>query len=223
MDKITIYILSIIVALVFGWAIESHAQIAFANDSYHTSFMSTTFDKGSDSFLSSNSIQQDTDKKGLTTFEKILNVPIGIIIGSLCGAVISYGYYFDRVVKCYDIDFSVGYINTSILLNFKISSLQKFNFYVSLGPSFSIAVHDATKFHFLKEEDNPDDFDFSYIMDEPNPLFGYPAMVYRLELQRGKWIGQLGFHHSVTDTDEICPLISKTRLRTLELNIGYKL
>jgi hypothetical protein len=60
-------------------------------------------------------------------------------------------------------------------------------------------------------------------MDEPGALFGYPAMAYQLELQRGKWIWQLGFHHSVYDTDEIFPLISKTRMRTLELSFGYQL
>ncbi|MCI0494047.1 PorT family protein [candidate division KSB1 bacterium] len=135
---------------------------------------------------------------------------------------ISYAYYFDRVVKTYDIDFSVGYINTSILLNFKILSLQKLNFYLSLGPSLSLAVRDATKFHFIREEENPDDFDFSYIERE-GPLFGYPAMVYQLELQMGKWIWQIGFHNSVTDTDEIYPLDSNTRLRTVELSVGYKL
>lgn len=136
---------------------------------------------------------------------------------------ISYAYYFKRVVKCYDINFSVGYINTSILLHFKMFSHQKLSFWLALGPSLSLAVRDDTKFHFLREEENPDDFDFSYIMDEPGVLFGYPAMAYQLELQRGKWIWQLGFHHSVYDTDEIYPLISKTRMRTFELSIGYKM
>jgi len=116
---------------------------------------------------------------------------------------ISYAYYFERVVKTYDIDFSVGYINTSILLNFKLLNLQKFNFYLSQGPSLSVAVRDDTKFHFLREEENPDDFDFGYIMEEPGALFGYPAMVYQLELQRGHWIWQFSFHHSVTYTDQI--------------------
>lgn len=136
---------------------------------------------------------------------------------------INYAYYFKRVVKCYDINFSVGYINTSILLNYKMFSRQKLNFYLALGPSLSLAVHDATKFHFLREEENPDDFDFSYIMDEPGPLFGYPAMTYQLELQTGHWLLQLGFHHSVYDTDEIYPLDSNSRLRTFELSVGYKM
>jgi len=136
---------------------------------------------------------------------------------------IQFSFYSERVVKCYDIDFSVGYINTSILLNFKLLSLQKFNFYITLGPSLSLAVRDDTKLHFLREEEDPDDFNFSYIMDEPGVLFGYPAMVYQLELQRGHWIWQLGFHHSVYDTDDIFPLDSNTRLRTFELSIGYKL
>jgi len=136
---------------------------------------------------------------------------------------IRYSYYSERVVKCYDIDFSVGYINTSILLNFKLLNLQKFNFYLSLGPSLSLAVRDATKFHFIREEENPDDFDFSYIMDEPGALFGYPAMVYQLELQRGHWIWQFSFHHSVTYTDQIFPLKCNSRLSTFELSIGYKL
>jgi hypothetical protein len=110
-----------------------------------------------------------------------------------------------------------------VLLNFKLLSLQKWNFYLSLGPSLSLAVRDATKFHFIREEENPDDFDFSYIMDEPGALFGYPAMVYQLELQRGHWIWQLGFHNSFYDTDDIYPLDSNARLRTWELSIGYKL
>jgi hypothetical protein len=132
-------------------------------------------------------------------------------------------HYSERVVKCNDIDFSVGYINTSTLLEFKILSLQEFDFYLALGPSLSLTVRNDTKFHFLNEEENPDDFDFHYIIDEPDPLFGYPAMVYQLELQRGHWIWQLGFHHSVYDTDEIFPLDSNTRLRTFELSVGYKL
>ena len=136
---------------------------------------------------------------------------------------IRYSYASERMVKSYDIDFSVGYINTSILLNFKLLSLQKFNFYITLGPSLSLAAREDTKFHFLNEEENPDDFDFDYIMDEPGPLFGYPAMFYQLELQRGKWIWQLGFQNSMMDTDEIYPLISKTRMRTFEFRIGYKL
>lgn len=136
---------------------------------------------------------------------------------------IRYFYSSERVVKCYDIDFSVGYINTSILLDFKILSLQEFDFYLALGPSLSLAAIDETKFHFLNEEESSDDFDFDYIMDEPGPLFGYPAMLYQLELQRGKWIWQLAFHNSALDTDEIYPLISKTRLRTFEFSVGYLL
>ncbi len=136
---------------------------------------------------------------------------------------IRYAYYSKRAVKCYDIDFSVGYINTSILLNFRLLSLQKLNFYITLGPSLSLAVRDDTKFHFLNEEEDLDDFDFDYIMDEPAQLFGYPAMVYQLDLQRGKWSWQLAFHNSALDTDEIYPLFSKTRMRTFEFSIGYKL
>jgi hypothetical protein len=134
---------------------------------------------------------------------------------------ISYAYYFDQVVKTYDIDFSVGYINTSILLNFKMFNLKKLNFHIALGPSLSLAVRDDTKFHFIREEDNPDDYDFSYV-DREGPQSGYPAMFYQLELQMDHWMCQLGFHHSVYDTDEIYPLDSHTRLRTFELSVGYK-
>ncbi len=136
---------------------------------------------------------------------------------------ISYAFYFDRVVKSNNINFSVNYINTAILLNFKLMHLQQWDICISLGPSMSLASRDRTKFHFIREEENPDEFDFSYIMDEPAPLFGYPAMAYQLDLQRGYWLGQLGFHHSVYDTDEIYPLDSNSRLRTVELSVGYKL
>lgn len=327
MEKIKILSLSVFVILFVGALKECHAQFSFANENYHPSFMSPFTANRSSSFSSIIFALPDSNEKRLTAIDKILNVPIGIAIGSMCGFIlgtimpvdyeaerysnsakglligasmgpfytfeimsknkgaknpfhkwcfkvggnfvlpnyedalfkagysigigrhyhlsdrvglrgdvsyslrqflllsqkIQYDYIREDVIKIYDIDFSVGYINTSILLNFKMFSLKKFNFHIALGPSFSLAVRNDTKFHFIREEENPDDFDFSYIMDEPGALFGYPAMSYQFELQRGKWIWQFGFHYSVYDTDEIYPLNSKTRMRTFELSVGYKL
>lgn len=327
MEKIKILILSIIVILICGVLKECHAQFSFASENYHPSYMSPNIAKVSASFASSAFVPPDSNEKRLTSLDKIMNVPLGIIIGTLCGVVIGgampsdyssekfanfikggligasigpfytfeimsmskgvknpshkwyfraggniilpnyqdalfkagysigigrhyhlsdrfglrgdvsyslrqfilpsqkirFSFYSERVVKCYDIDFSVGYINTSIFLNFKLLNLQKFNFYLSFGPSLSVAVRDNTKFHFLREEENNDDFDFDYIMEEPGALFGYPAMVYQLELQRGHWIWQFRFHHSVTYTNQIFPLMCNSRLSTFELSIGYKL
>ncbi len=136
---------------------------------------------------------------------------------------ISYDNRYERVVKRFDIDFSVGYINTSVMLNFRCLSRPKWHFCISIGPSISLAVRDDTKFKFIKKEENPYDVDISFILEEPGPPLGYPAMTYQLEFHREHWLWQLGFHHSVYDTDEIYSLNSNTRLRTLELSVGYKL
>ncbi|MDZ7318322.1 MAG: PorT family protein [candidate division KSB1 bacterium] len=128
-----------------------------------------------------------------------------------------------KKVETHDINFCVGYFDISLLLNFKLLSHRNASLNLAIGPSLAIELHDNTKFHFIREEDNVDDWDFSYIMMDPAPLFGYAAMSYHLELQRGHWLWQLGFHHSVYDTDEIYPLDSNTRLRTVELSVGYKL
>lgn len=327
MDKIKIVILSIIAALVFGSSMESHAQFSFVNDSCHASLMSSNFNKWSFSLSSPTFVQHDGNKQGLTTFEKILNVPLGMLFGSFAGYLIgtslpsdrsvenlanrikggligafagpyvnyeimsvmkgvknplnywslnaganmilpnyddttyrtgySFGisrYYplsssftlqgelgfqtrqfklasrrilystfgFRQIRNC-DINFSVGYIDMSLLLNVKALTFRRSTLSIALGPSLAIEVFDNTDFHLIKIEDDQDDFDFVYIDDEPDPLFGYPAMLYKLELQHGHWIWQFGFHHSLIYTDEIYPLVSNTRLRTFELNIGYKL
>jgi hypothetical protein len=327
MEKIKILILSCSVILVFGDSIESHAQFSYANENCHDSLMPPPLSNWSFSALSSVTSQKDTNEKRLTTVEKILNVPIGIVIGSLCGfviggaipsdyspeklanfikggligafagpfvnyeimsamkgaknplnkwyfkaggniiipnyedAIIKMGYSIDigrafplngiialqgelgyqarqfslssqrilfatmvsREIRYCDIDFSVGYIDISLLLNFKLFRWRKSTLSIALGPSLAIEVFDNTKYHLIKVEEDHNDFDFIYIDDEPDPLFGYPALLYKLEFQRNHWIWQLGFHHSVTYTDEIYPLISNTRLRTFELSIGYKL
>ena len=136
---------------------------------------------------------------------------------------ILYSMHGYKKIESQDINFWVGYFDMSLLLNFKLLTFRESTLNFAIGPSLAIELHNNTKYHFIREEDKLDDWDFSYIMMEPGSLFGYPALVLNLELQRKNWLWQLGFHHSVYDTDEIYPLDSNTRLRTFELSVGYKL
>ncbi|HEX9975331.1 MAG TPA: hypothetical protein VGD14_24980, partial [bacterium] len=88
MEKIKISILSFTVILVLGGAMESYAQFSFAGDSCRTSFLYSAFNKGSSSLPSTTFTLHAADKEGLTTFEKILNVPLGILFGSFAGFLI---------------------------------------------------------------------------------------------------------------------------------------
>lgn len=327
MEKCKILILSLILNLTPGWPYASQAQLRLANESCHASVMPKAVPQWSSFSPMFNLTQQNTDNAQLTTFEKIINVPIGIVFGSFAGYLIGTslpsersveklanrikggligafagpfinyeimsamkgvrnplnnwyvkaggnivfpnyedvtfkpGYsigisrYFpmsnmialqgnfafqarqfslpsqrilhttmvSREIHYCDIDFSVDYIDMALLLNVKLLSLRKSNLNIAIGPSLSLEMFDNTKYHLIKVEEDNGDYDFVYIDDEPDPLFGYPALVYQLDLQCGKWIWQLGFQNSVMDTDEIFPLISKTRLRTFEMNVGYKL
>lgn len=328
MKTAQIIIASIFIASTIFGVMDSHAQPGSINDSYFISLLNyPALNKHLSVQPSVTFAPASADQNGLTTFEKILNVPLGIIWGSVAGyligssisshdqeqrlanrikggligafagpfvnyeillkmknvtdhpnrwffraggnlvfpnhddAVIKPGYaiglsdYFPlgrgfglqgdftyqsrqfhlpnqkilysmvgyKKVESHDIDFWVGYVDISLLLDVRLLTHRNGTLHLAIGPSLAIELHDNTKFHFIRQEDNPDDWDFQYIMDEPDPLFGYPALTYQLELQRGHWLWQLGFHHSVYDTDEIYPLDSNTRLRTFELSVGYKL
>ena len=83
-----IIIFVIIIILVLGDSIQSYAQFSIRNDSCHSSFLTLTINNKSSLFLSSTFAQEEIAMEGLSTFEKILNVPIGILFGSLCGYLI---------------------------------------------------------------------------------------------------------------------------------------
>ncbi len=321
-------IATILIAAAFGAVREMEAQSNFANDRSFVSLLKYPVLNKNPSlqpFLAFD--PASANQKGLTTFEKILNVPLGIILGSFAGyligssisstdeeqrlvnrikggligafvgpfvnyeilmkmkdvsghpnrwyfragpnlvipnhddAMLKPGYtvglsdYFPlgrlfglqgdiayhlrqfrlpnqkilynmvgyKKVERHNIDFWVGYLDISLLLNVTLLSHRNVTLYLAIGPSLAIELHDNTKFHFIRQEDNLDDWDFSYIMMDPAALFGYPAVAYQLKIHHGHWLWQLGFHHSVYDTDEIYPLDSNTRLRTLKLSLGYKL
>lgn len=328
MKKIIIFMFPICIFSAVGGARESHAQIDSIKECGYISLLK--YPSLNNNLPVSSAVTfapASADRKGLTTFEKILNVPLGIILGSFTGYIIgssisstdeeqqlvnrikgvligafagpfvnyeillamknegyrsnrwylkaggnlifpnhddavwkpgysiglsdyfplsrSFGLQGDftyqsrhfrlpnqkilysmlgyKKVKSHDINFWVGYLDISLLLDLKLLTYREATLNLAIGPSLAIELHDNTTFHFIREEDQLDDWDFRYIMTDPEALFGYPAITFKLALQRKNWLWQLGFHHSVYDTDEIYPLDSNSRLRTFELSVGYKL
>ena len=322
MEKIMILILAVITILVLGDSIQSYAQLSFANEDCYVSFIIPTVDSKLSLPPLTAFARQDSNEKGLTTFDKILNIPIGIAIGSLCGTAIGaaipennfdnaikglligasigpfftfetmsmskkasnplhkwrfkaggnitfsnyhntrlkVGYtlgvgrqyhlasrislsgevfytqrmfnlrsqklcyaYHSKNVKSYDIDFSVSYISTSVQLNFKLTNLKNFNVGISLGPSLSFVMQDNTKFYFIRDEMNQNDFDFIYQTDEPSHIFGYPGIIFSLEFEYKKLLIIPTLHQAAIYTHQIFPLEDETKLTSFELNLGVKL
>jgi hypothetical protein len=266
MNKLKFLILSIIVILVFGGLRESHAQFSFTNGSCRTSFMSPTINNWSSSSPSLTFAQYETGKRRSITVEKILNVPVGVAIGSLCGFVIGaaipednfgdaikgvligaiigpfytfeimwmskkvknpshkwyftaggnltlanyaafqtkpgysigirsqyhltdriglhgeafytlrefflpsqkicYSYHYINEIRAYAMDFSVSYIDISLLLDFKLFKWRKSTSGIALGPSFALEVFDNTRYHLIKAENDQNDFNFVYNIDK---------------------------------------------------------
>ena len=88
MNKIGFVFLSIIFLGILGGAIDSHAQLSFVNEDCYVSFIIPAVDSKLSLPPLTAFARQDSNEKRLTTFDKILNIPIGIVIGSLCGAAI---------------------------------------------------------------------------------------------------------------------------------------
>jgi Outer membrane protein beta-barrel domain len=128
-------------------------------------------------------------------------------------------------IRYENIDFSVGYVSTALMLAYQTPIPKNFVCSFSLGPSISVPVTDKTRYEFLREEDfvafNPD-YDFVFQGEEPGVTWCYPALNMALAFESKNIILETSLKLAAIGTHQIFPLVDRTKLNTLDLMIGYK-
>jgi len=125
-----------------------------------------------------------------------------------------------------DINFSVTYVDLSVLAKMPVHTFANSHIYLALGPSMAVQVLEKTDYDIFEKEtfgSSPcPPYDFVYISDEPGPTSPYIALLGAIELEFHRLLLELRLHQALTGTNQIFPLINETRMSTLMLSAGYR-
>lgn len=139
---------------------------------------------------------------------------------------IHYGTFATNQLWHSDVDFSVAYVDVTLLTKVRVLTFDKTGLSLALGPAMSVQVLEKTDYNIRQREEVVSgtlvEYDFGYIDDEPGSTTPFAGVVTAIVLESDKLLFKASLNRTLFASNQIFPLVNETQLHTLMFSLGCK-